>query len=120
MASNSDCPHHTPFEVNDRSSTHHLVGFLSPPEDVESESAAESTRDDGPSLLVADVGCLTDTQREVLEVAYEVGHYDTEGREKEEDIERVAAELGVPKPVASERLQSAKGTLVKNVFGNDR
>lgn len=58
---------------------------------------------------------LTDRQREVLEVAYEVGYYDVPRRTTTKEV---AAELGLDDSTVSEHLQRAEHNLLSAVLGD--
>jgi hypothetical protein len=58
--------------------------------------------------------CLTDRQREVLEVAYELGYFDVPRRSS---TSAVAAELGLDDSTVAEHLQRAERNLLGTLLG---
>lgn len=64
---------------------------------------------DGSSLTEIDVSTITDKQQEAMEVAREIGYYDTP---RKADLSAVADELGVSESAASQRLNAAETKLV--------
>ncbi|SNZ06661.1 hypothetical protein SAMN06269185_1245 [Natronoarchaeum philippinense] len=76
---------------------------------VELERLNAGADAEGAQTVELDAGEITDKQREAIRVADRLGYYDTP---READLGEVAAELGISRSAASQRLNGAASTLV--------
>lgn len=73
----------------------------------------QSSGEDESDLVLVERGRLTDRQREVLELAHELGYFDHPKRANKGDI---AAELGVTTSTVSEHLSMAQRKLMESIL----
>ena len=66
--------------------------------------------------MIVDRGVLTDRQREVLRVAFEMGYFE---RPRETNAEAVAAALGIAPSTLAEHLAAAQSKLTDAVLNGD-
>ena len=100
------------ISVPSRGELRELVGGL---REIGAEVSVEylvTGRDDQPVAEI-DVSAITDKQRRALEVAREVGYYETP---REAALEDVADRLGVSPSAVSQRLNAAETTLVRSLL----
>jgi len=116
-ASRSGVPLETPFEIQDgvgewelRASRDSLSQLSSLFDSMGVNYTIEYVRD-----FEEEDSLLTDKQREVVEVADELGYYDTP---REASLSDVADELGVAKSTCSEMLHRAEGKVMSGYLGS--
>ncbi|MFB6086357.1 MAG: helix-turn-helix domain-containing protein [Halodesulfurarchaeum sp.] len=83
-------------------------------DDVDVQRLVSSREDEGSEDLVfVDRGVLTDRQREVLEVAHEMGYFE---HPKGANAGQVAAELGITTSTFTEHLAAAQSKLLESIL----
>jgi predicted DNA binding protein len=116
QASRAGVPIEMPFEIQDgvgewvlRASHESLSELGSTFDSIGVEYTIEYVRD-----FEDEEGVLTEKQREVVEVAHELGYYETP---REVSLSEVADELGVAKSTCSEILHRAEGKIMDDFLG---
>lgn len=101
-------------QVKDRHALHRIVEeYSSMDDEVETITIVDPSEDD-PRALNIDVGHITDKQWEALEVANELGHYQTP---RGGGLQEIADELDITKSAVSQRLRAAEAKIVSAILG---
>ncbi len=100
--------------ADDRSTVRRLVADLrASGASIELRRVARGV-DPAADAIELEAGSITEKQREALELAVELGYYDSPRRA---DLAELAARLGVSKSAVSQRLNAAEATLVRELVG---
>jgi predicted DNA binding protein len=113
MADN-DCPLFLTIRVSDRSVFRRVVErHASNSDDIEIITIVDPSQEESRSLSI-DVSNLTEKQWEALEIAHELGHYQTS---RGGNLEEIANRLDISKSAVSQRLRAAESKIVSSILG---